>query len=443
MVLVSGGPSSALCVALAARRSPPPLLMHVRGAQAGADRTEGLTRLAAWADAELLVVPGPRSDGPDGRGLETDLLAQAAALARAHGISRVYTGARRGEPGPASGLEVRRPCSGWPVRRVVAEAIRLGVPLQWTTSCTEPTTAPCGTCRGCRERSAAFAGYGAIDPAAVTERRPPHVNHGRPPSLVYLMGMPYSGSTLLGLLLGDHPEIFAAGEVGEFGDDLHAGAWCACGVRLDVCAFWEPVVDAVGDLTALRSPGPAFKELPDARSVVQLLQEAGRQAGASVVLDSSKSPAWCTRLLEADPDWRVLHLIRDGRAAIHSRRKREGMDGSAAVVARRWRDTNEACDAIVDELGDRALRVRYEDLVTTTQAELDRICTWLELDPIGAVPDHQRAESHQVRGNLMRFDRQPIALDDAWRHALRPVDLEEFDRIAGPLAARHGYGRVG
>ncbi len=47
---------------------------------------------------------------------------------------------------------------------IVAEGLRLGVPYELTWSCYEGDDRPCGKCGTCRDREAAFAANGAVDP---------------------------------------------------------------------------------------------------------------------------------------------------------------------------------------------------------------------------------------------------------------------------------------
>jgi threonylcarbamoyladenosine tRNA methylthiotransferase MtaB len=63
---------------------------------------------------------------------------------------------------------------------------------------------------------------------------------------------------------------------------------------------------------------------------------------------------------------------------------------------------------------------------------------FLDLDPNRAAADFRSVEQHVV-GNGMRLDRtSEIQLDERWRQALTPGDLEAFDRIAGAMNRRYG-----
>src|SRR5438105_2750282 len=64
--------------------------------------------------------------------------------------------------------------------------------------------------------------------------------------LLYIASPSYSGSTLLALLLGAHPQIATVGELkgnvaGDFDQYL-----CSCGMRIADCGFWQQVRAEMG-----------------------------------------------------------------------------------------------------------------------------------------------------------------------------------------------------
>ena len=62
--------------------------------------------------------------------------------------------------------------------------------------------------------------------------------------VVYVTGAGHIGSTILDIVLGNHPEIQGVGEVNK----LHRSGWvtdsgrrCACGEAIPECSFWPEV----------------------------------------------------------------------------------------------------------------------------------------------------------------------------------------------------------
>ena len=63
------------------------------------------------------------------------------------------------------------------------------------------------------------------------------------PSVVYIVGYGRSGSTILDIILGQHADIFSAGEL----RNLTTRAWqgneyCSCQSSLQSCPFWSEVM---------------------------------------------------------------------------------------------------------------------------------------------------------------------------------------------------------
>jgi len=58
--------------------------------------------------------------------------------------------------------------------------------------------------------------------------------------IIYLLGTSFSGSTLLGYLLGASPQVFNAGELMLFSKKKQIGKIpCFCGEKVETCGFWQ------------------------------------------------------------------------------------------------------------------------------------------------------------------------------------------------------------
>jgi len=63
-----------------------------------------------------------------------------------------------------------------------------------------------------------------------------------PIRVLYIAGEGHSGSTFLDIMLGNHPDVFGAGEL----SNLPRGGWidneyCTCGRQANDCPFWSYV----------------------------------------------------------------------------------------------------------------------------------------------------------------------------------------------------------
>jgi hypothetical protein len=288
----------------------------------------------------------------------------------------------------------------------------------------------------------------------------------RGPRIVYVAGANRSGSTLLEVLLASHPALASAGELFNAARALRdPSAPCTCGKSLGECPLWGGVavelealarargmsvkelakaVRRVEDREALagylRGRSPAAEAVALYRSVQGLVFErvARTRPGASFLLDPSKSeygaaarPLALRTLLDAD--LRVLHLVRDPRGVVSSALKGSnktlirGEPASDRVTGMRalasWLRVNRGVARVIERLGaERALRVRFEELVAEPTAVVDRICAFLALDPapiLAALEGRELARpEHMIAGNRLRF--APIRLDPSHARAELP-----------------------
>jgi hypothetical protein len=319
--------------------------------------------------------------------------------------------------------------------------------------------------------------------------------------LVYLLAASHSGSTLLAMLLGSHPEVCAVGELklGALGDLSRYR--CSCGAPIRHCPFWEKVrrdMTARGHTFQMEHPGTDYlaaggsyvrrlhrplhrgrwgELLRDAAlglspswaailaaaqarnaALVQTLSAVTRK---SVVVDSSKVALRLKYLLRnPDLEVRVVRLVRDGRGVALTYMDparfadagdpalrgggmgadREGERLHLATAAREWRRSNEEAEAVLASVDrSRWVEVRYEELCRDPERVLGAILEFVGVDPVARPQDFRSAE-HHVIGNGMRLDAtSEIRLDERWRSALSAGELREFDRVAGDLNRTLGY----
>jgi hypothetical protein len=179
-----------------------------------------------------------------------------------------------------------------------------------------------------------------------------------------------------------------------------------------------------------------------------------------------KTPRYVTRMKRiagALPEARFVHVIRDGRDVLLSLNKRlvELRDSEPVPVerfARRWR--RRVKNAHRAELGDRYMELRYEDLVTDTEATLRRVCERIELDfdPVMlSYHEHAAERLEEMNRDRAREGRRVVSGAErmtahlrtaappsaervyAWKQEMSAEDRQAFDAVAGDLLAELGY----
>jgi hypothetical protein len=261
-----------------------------------------------------------------------------------------------------------------------------------------------------------------------------------PLPLPYIVGSGRSGTTLLRAILDAHEELTIPDEVyfGGAGDVLRrGGSWERAFERCagELQKRWGLAPDEARRRLAASPP----RREGDLVRVLLALQ--AERAGTPRI--GLKHPDDSLRVLDLAselPEARFIHVLRDGTAVTASFTRAGFGPTSVVECADLWRRrTDGACEGRA--LGDdRYLEVRFEDLVTDTEAQVRKVCAFLDLafepsmlDASGRsdvdLPD--RPEHARVY--------QAIDRTRAEGAALRGRDLLAFDVIAGATQRRLGY----
>ena len=317
--------------------------------------------------------------------------------------------------------------------------------------------------------------------------------------LVYLTGSGRSGSTLLDMALGRHSAIAALGEVHRLTVNAHREGrafGCTCGQPVSTCPFWVSVAEELSAETGIPAErvfrewhvtDPAYtdvRENEDSTNIVEnvpqryplspnrlfmglgspfLLRTAGRifpdvrlhakiarqslalydavrrASGKPIVVDATKSVARLKGLQMAfDGPFRIIYLIRDGRAVAFARMKRQKlpMNKCAHIWLSEHRKISWALRGVPTE---SIIRVRYEDFCRNPRQELERLCRFFGVELENQMLDF-RTDSHSIGGNPMRWrrDESKIVLNEEWKNAISTSQQDEFESIAGAMNAAFG-----
>ena len=308
-----------------------------------------------------------------------------------------------------------------------------------------------------------------------------------PMPFVSLVSTPFSGSTLLALLMDAHPKVVSIGELSNvIGTLFQSGRidsyLCSCGVQIERCSFWQGVqercaergvdldlhdfrtgfdsglgdkadrllYDALGDLWPLQaflgcllglSPGYRRRVEQTATRNVMIAQAVCDTTGKSIFLDTSKSVGHAALMhRQGDLDFKMLHLVRDPRGVLNSYRKHRG-DKAWQRATWHWKRVHLAARRLGSSLAEHAyLLVRYEDLCTRPEETLVEICRFLDVEEIDLVQEATGRQHHLI-GNRMRLRAfSGLRLDEDWRRDLTPAELSQCMQIAGDVIGALGLG---
>ncbi len=261
--------------------------------------------------------------------------------------------------------------------------------------------------------------------------------------LVFVLGAPRSGTTLLRAMLNRHSRVGLCDETFFF--------------------YWVAQRERVfGDLADPRRRARAIDRFVATRRIERLrLDRAALQA--CLQEEATSYPAFFASLLRFYaraqgktiggektpqhalhaatlrrwyPDARLIHLIRDPRDVAASLKRMPWGSGSALSDATLWRDCVEGAEALAGD--PRFARVRYETLVEQPQPELERLCAFL-----GLAFEPGMLQGEAKKSDRWWFDRAQGALEksrvERWRSELDADEVAIVERVAGHHLAAHGY----
>lgn len=247
--------------------------------------------------------------------------------------------------------------------------------------------------------------------------------------ICYIAGYSRSGSTILDTILSDHAEVFGAGELIYFNDEIEGDRDCTCGALVRNCPIWSKVQS--GSLKNYTScsidsdsrSGDASSEYRELNQT--MFDSIAAVTGAKIIVDSSKSARDATyrykKLTELfGSNVYVIHITREVNSVMYSYYKHgsnwaaEGYKPENRFRVLRslvgWLKANYSVLKYKEDVN--YLHIKLEDLTRNPSEELDRIAEFLEMDfsyikkkildfePIYA--------SHKIGGNRNRF--KPLVL---------------------------------
>jgi hypothetical protein len=272
---------------------------------------------------------------------------------------------------------------------------------------------------------------------------------------LFVVGCGRSGTTMLRLMLDSHPDLAIPGE-GHFitynhkikrrfmtPQGLDAEALARRIIGTIHFARWEvPEEFALSRVRALQDPGFA--------DVVEALYMSYADFKGKVRW-GDKTPIYVLQiplLARLWPSARFVHVIRDGHDVALSYLSVPWGPSTIWQVARKWvRDVTAGRDAGAALGPDRYLEVRYEDLISSPEAELQKICALADLPFTSQMLNyHNDAGTRlQVQPETTEYHRSatkpPTKGMRDWRVQMSPAQINAFEAVAGDLLATLGYER--
>lgn len=302
----------------------------------------------------------------------------------------------------------------------------------------------------------------------------------KPLRVVYLLSMPFSGTTLLSRLVAQHPSIASVGEmvnsILQFDPEHYL---CSCGTKLSQCPFWNGVRSRMlrrghkfelddFDVTppkfiaglwyrasylfpgfqngALGSANfskamveSALSKTKLSKRIFALCDSILQESKKSILFDASKNPNLVFYLAGSrNIELKLIHMVRDPRAVAQSMMTNHSRKDFANCL-NEWKLMNAKIDSVlaVFPRTDR-LTIRYEDLCAAPSKFLNDLYRWLRAEPVCQTSTDQVC--HHIIGNRMRLGRlDNVTIDNRWLSTLDRQHLQEARVLIGNYASRYGY----
>ena len=253
--------------------------------------------------------------------------------------------------------------------------------------------------------------------------------------LLLIRGLGHSGTTILDLALGAHPQITGLGEAvrllqkpapgethrgpAQLRGELRHERLCTCGQVAAQCPVWGPMLDWL----------PAHDDEPLPVKLAYLLETLRCSSpegswSSQWVVESFQDDFILPMLEDPSVEVRVIHLTRDVRSWVHSRSRdgqKKGVWLPGLRPLLRWWRLSSRHERLLQGSGKPVFRLGYEELALDPEHALQRLCHWLGLEfRQEMLQPLVYSCSHILSGNRMRFDSskgRAIRYDGAWMSA--------------------------
>lgn len=235
--------------------------------------------------------------------------------------------------------------------------------------------------------------------------------------LVFVCGALRSGTTLLRLMIDDHPGLSNPGEMDFlFEPPMRSGA-----PDMDVYAGELALNRVFAGLQLSFTKGLSYED--QVRDFIRQLRKPGRRLTINIHRHFDHIPA-------IFPNARYVHLLRDPRDAAKSAIGM-GWAGNVFHGVDHWIKSERDFERLAAKTPtDRIYRLRNEDLIKAPERELAKLCAFLG---VAYDPAMLNYPSHTTYGP------PDPALIEQWRRVLTPREIELIESKVRPMMVERGY----
>ena len=268
--------------------------------------------------------------------------------------------------------------------------------------------------------------------------------------LFFIIGRGRSGVTLLRSLLDTHPRVSVTFHTVYFIMNLYKRYARAKWTREKILSFYddlwleESLANWRLDKDKLRQDLLACEgraSFPELCKVV-FANYATVHGKEGCIILGDKNPLYSLfvrELISVFPDAKFIHVVRDYRDTILSYQGVKFDANNTSALAYRWKKYNEEILKNSKRWPEKFAILRYEDLLENTERELERICSFLEIDfdPVMLNFYKNQKDVPEWHRNITKpLNESHLCL---WKNEMERGDVIKSDYVCRDLSKYFGY----
>lgn len=267
---------------------------------------------------------------------------------------------------------------------------------------------------------------------------------------IFIFGSARSGTSLLSRIVGAHPRIAIPFESHLYNTFY---PWLKFYGDLNLAKNRERLVDDILSTEVMRDWMPR----PERQKILERIERFDFHGIVDALMNTwthaqgkqrwgEKTPwhvFYWSEILEAFPNAKIIHIVRDGRDAALSWKQARFGPKHIYLLAKRWvhyLDLIEQMRTVVDP--NAFFELRYEDLLANPEALARQICHFLgeEFSPEMLAFYTNDAPYPTDKQNQTNLTKPILATNtEKWRTQMTQKDLRIFEAVAGDALTRYGY----
>jgi Sulfotransferase family len=147
-------------------------------------------------------------------------------------------------------------------------------------------------------------------------------------------------------------------------------------------------------------------------------------------------------LIDAYPEARFIHIIRDGRDSYLSLRKKGSLSASSAGIASlEWNTKELLIEQALRKTPGRTMDIRYEDLIRDPLGESQRVCDFLKVYFEEGMLEFWKDSGEFIDRQHSNLIFMPIDSSNSkkWMNEMNSEDVTKYEYFAGKRLRRYGY----